>query len=70
MKHLAITDHGNMFGVLKFFKECAAQGINPIIGSEFYAAPGSRFDKSGSEKGNKYHHLCSWPPARRATATS
>jgi DNA polymerase-3 subunit alpha len=57
MKHLAITDHGNMFGVLKFFKECKAQEINPIIGSEFYAAPNSRFDKSGSEKGNKYHHL-------------
>ncbi len=57
MKHLAITDHGNMFGVLKFFKECKAQEINPVIGSEFYAAPGSRFDKSGSEKGNKYHHL-------------
>ena len=57
MKHLAITDHGNMFGVLKFFKECKAQDINPVIGSEFYAAPGSRFDKSGSEKGNKYHHL-------------
>lgn len=57
MKHLAITDHGNMFGVLKFFKECKAQEINPVIGSEFYAAPGSRFEKSGSEKGNKYHHL-------------
>ncbi|MFA6507094.1 MAG: DNA polymerase III subunit alpha, partial [Treponemataceae bacterium] len=57
MKHLAITDHGNMFGVLKFFKECDTQEINPIIGSEFYSAPTSRFDKSGSEKGNKYHHL-------------
>ena len=57
MRHLALTDHGNMFGVLKFFKECKAQDINPIIGSEVYVAPQSRFDRSGSEKGNKYHHL-------------
>ena len=57
MNHLAITDHGNMFGALKFFKECKAAGINPIIGSEFYMAPGSRLDKAGSEKGNKYFHL-------------
>jgi len=57
MKHLALTDHGNMFGALKFYKECTAAGINPIIGSEFYVAPASRFDKAGSEQGNKYHHL-------------
>jgi DNA polymerase-3 subunit alpha len=57
MKHLALTDHGNMFGVLKFFKECKAAEINPIIGSEFYMTPGSRFDKKGSETGNKYYHL-------------
>ena len=57
MKHLALTDHGNMFGVLKFFKECKAAEINPIIGSEFYMTTGSRFDKKGSETGNKYHHM-------------
>jgi len=57
MRHLAITDHGNMFGVLKFFKECKAAGINPIIGSEFYMAPNSRFDKTGNEKGGKNYHL-------------
>ncbi|MDR2486166.1 MAG: DNA polymerase III subunit alpha [Treponema sp.] len=57
MKHLAITDHGNMFGVLKFRDACEKRGIHPIIGSEFYMAPGSRFDKSGSEYGNKYYHL-------------
>lgn len=57
MKHLAITDHGNMFGALKFWKECRAAGINPIVGCEFYMAPGSRFDKAGSERGNKYYHL-------------
>ncbi|MDR3335386.1 MAG: PHP domain-containing protein, partial [Treponema sp.] len=57
MKHLAITDHGNMFGVLKFRDACEKRGIHPIIGSEFYMAPGSRFKKSGSEHGNKYYHL-------------
>ncbi len=57
MKHLALTDHGNMFGALRFYKECKENDINPIIGSEFYVAPGSRFVKSGSEKGNKYFHL-------------
>ncbi len=57
MRHLALTDHGNMFGVLKFYRECKDAGINPIIGSEFYMAPGDRRDKSGSEKGNKYYHL-------------
>ncbi|MHB9293467.1 putative DNA polymerase III subunit alpha [Hollandina sp. SP2] len=57
MKHLAITDHGNLFGVLKFRDACEKVGIHPIIGSEFYMAPGSRFKKSGSEYGNKYYHL-------------
>jgi DNA polymerase-3 subunit alpha len=57
MKHIAITDHGNMFGVLEFQKACQAKGIHPVIGSEFYMARGSRFEKSGSENGNKYYHL-------------
>ncbi|GAB1484717.1 DNA polymerase III subunit alpha [Treponema sp.] len=57
MRHLALTDHGNMFGALRFWKECKSAGINPIIGSEFYVASSSRLEKTGSEKGNKYHHL-------------
>ncbi|MDR2633982.1 MAG: DNA polymerase III subunit alpha [Treponema sp.] len=57
MKHLAITDHGNLFGALKFRDACEKAGVHPIIGSEFYMAPGSRFKKSGSEHGNKYYHL-------------
>ena len=35
---LGITDHGNMYGVLEFFKECRAQGVKPIIGTEAYMA--------------------------------
>ncbi|WP_319416764.1 DNA polymerase III subunit alpha [Marispirochaeta aestuarii] len=57
MKHLALTDHGNMFGVLRFYKACKNKGINPIIGCEFYVAPKSRLVKSGSENQNKYYHL-------------
>ncbi len=57
MKHLAITDHGNMFGALHFYKECIANEINPVIGCEFYVAPGNRSIKSGNEKGNRANHL-------------
>lgn len=34
---VAITDHGNMFGVLQFYKACLENKIKPIIGCEFYA---------------------------------
>ncbi|MFO7850643.1 MAG: DNA polymerase III subunit alpha [Spirochaetia bacterium] len=57
MKQLAITDHGNMFGVLKFYKTCKKYDIKPIIGSEFYISPESRFKKQGSESKNRYNHL-------------
>jgi DNA polymerase-3 subunit alpha len=43
---IAITDHGNMFGVIDFHKKAMAKGIKPIIGMEAYVAPDSRFDKS------------------------
>lgn len=55
---LAITDHGNMFGVLDFYLEAKKIGIKPIIGIEAYIAPESRFDKKASGKGfkqNAYH---------------
>ncbi len=57
MKHLAVTDHGNMFGVLHFYRECIKAGIHPLIGSEFYVAPGSRHVKSGATTEDKYSHL-------------
>lgn len=57
MKHIALTDHGNLFGLVPFFKECAKNEINPILGCEFYVAPESRHIKTGSEDRNKYHHL-------------
>ena len=57
MRSLAITDHGNMFGVIHFQQACITNGIKPIIGCEFYVAGASRFEKSGTEQGNKYYHL-------------
>lgn len=57
MDSLAITDHGNMFGALKFYKECIKKEIKPIIGNEFYIAPASMKIKSGHESGNNYYHL-------------
>jgi DNA polymerase-3 subunit alpha len=41
----AITDHGNMYGVLDFYLKMKAAGIKPIIGSEVYVAPNGRTEK-------------------------
>lgn len=57
MSHLALTDHGNMFGALRFYTECRKNDIVPILGSEFYVAPISRHEKTGSEQKNDYYHL-------------
>ncbi len=46
MPACAITDHGNMFGAIEFYDLATKYGVKPIIGSEVYVAPGSRFDKS------------------------
>lgn len=43
---IAITDHGNMFGVIEFYLKAMERGIKPIIGCEVYIAPDSRFEKS------------------------
>ena len=42
---VAITDHGNMYGVIDFYKACKAEGIKPVIGCEVYVAPRTRFDR-------------------------
>ena len=52
MNSVAITDHGNMYGAIEFYKKCIESGIKPIIGSEFYLAPGSRFDKNPQRANN------------------
>ena len=46
MPALAITDHGTMSGVVKFYKAARAAAIKPLLGCEVYTTPGSRFEKS------------------------
>jgi DNA polymerase III subunit alpha len=69
MPALGITDHGNMYGVLEFFKECRQQGIKPVLGSEMYMAHDHRSerpsrrgrvdDTGGDAEGGRklYYHL-------------
>lgn len=57
MNSAAITDHGVMFGVIDFYKEAKAQGINPILGCEVYVAPNSRFDREAGHGEDRYYHL-------------
>ena len=57
MDSAAITDHGVMYGVIDFYKEAKAAGINPIIGCEVYVAPNSRFDKELTGGEDRYYHL-------------
>lgn len=46
MPAVAITDHGNIFGAIYFYREAIKVGIKPIIGCEVYVAPNSRFDRT------------------------
>ena len=53
---VAMTDHGNMFGAVEFYREAVSHGIKPIIGCEIYVAPASRFEKKGVDKGPKEYN--------------
>ena len=58
MPALALSDHGNLFGAIEFYKECRKAGVKPIIGCEVYLAPGSRFErKANSAKEASTHFL-------------
>ena len=58
MPALAITDHGVMFGAVDFYKQGLEAGVKPIIGTELYMAPGSRFAKGNRRAGDDpYYHL-------------
>src|SRR5256714_1072202 len=66
---IGITDHGNMYGVLDFYRACRDEGITPVIGSELYMAGESRFERpvrrgrvddtggDGDEGEKLYYHL-------------
>jgi len=56
MDSLAITDHGVMYGVIDFARECEANGIKPIIGCEVYKAKRRLIDKD-PEKDRHQSHL-------------
>jgi len=60
MPALAMTDHGNLYGAYDFYHQALDAGIRPILGTEAYLAPTSRFDKTGE----KYSHLTVWAQDR------
>lgn len=57
MPAIAITDHGNMYGAIEFYKLCKKNGIKPIIGVEAYMAPGLRTEKVSASTTKRYYHL-------------
>jgi DNA polymerase-3 subunit alpha len=56
MDALALTDHGVMSGVIKFYRQAQKRGIKPILGCEVYVAPGDRRDRASTD-GRRYYHL-------------
>src|SRR5262249_3977690 len=62
MNAVAITDHGNLYGAIEFYRECKTAGLNPILGYEAYVAPNKRTDReqrraSAESDDAIYHHL-------------
>jgi DNA polymerase-3 subunit alpha len=60
MHSVALTDHGNMYGAIDFYRSATKAGIKPIIGCEVYQAPKSRFDKKVNKENreeSRYNHL-------------
>src|SRR5437762_8538808 len=57
MNALALTDHGNLYGAIEFYRECKAAGLNPIIGYEAYVASGSRQEREARRRGEAGYHL-------------
>ena len=51
MDSVALTEHGNMFSVIPYYKSAKKSGVKPIIGCEVYVAVGSRFDKKTTAEG-------------------
>ncbi len=57
MEAVAITDHGNMFGVVNFYLKARDAGLKPIIGCEVYVAPGDRRQQETKPGVPVAHHL-------------
>ncbi len=56
MHAVALTDHGNMFGAIQFYRQAIANDLKPILGMEAYLAPGSRFDRTARRAGESAYH--------------
>jgi DNA polymerase-3 subunit alpha len=58
MKACALTDHGNLFGAVEFYKQAKDAGVKPLIGCEVYLVEGSRLDKTRATDGEKgFYHM-------------
>jgi len=57
MEAVAVTDHGNMFGVVEFYTKALAAHVKPVLGIEAYIAPGSRFDRTKTSISDAAYHL-------------
>jgi len=58
MTALALTDHGNLYGAIEFYKAAKEKNIKPLIGCEIYIVENSRLEKNGrAEDGKSYYHL-------------
>lgn len=55
MKHLGLTDHGSLYGAIKFYNSCREEGINPVIGCEMYIAKRSLRDKEAGKDNENFH---------------
>jgi len=57
MPAVAVTDHGNLFGAIEFYRAAVKAGVKPIIGCEVYMAPGDRREKDARGMKEASHHL-------------
>jgi len=60
MPAVALTDHGNMFGAIEFYRYAKSKGVKPLVGMEAYIAPRTRHEKSstpGKREKTSYHLL-------------
>lgn len=57
MPAVALTDHGNLYGAVEFYKACQGKGVKPIIGCEVYVAPESRHTKKKIPGTRVHYHL-------------
>lgn len=56
MDAVALTDHGNLYGAVEFYKKAKKEGVHPILGVEAYIAPKSRFERKNHTT-KAYHHI-------------